>query len=396
MNQDNALSVSESAVCGETCDKQGKPRLFKRIGSFLKKHKVFTGFLCAFMLAVVVYVLSRTFQPFAEFWTRYPSQWVRTLLGWVTSLVKFSLAEVVILLLIPAAVVYTAYSFRQFDKGATFFHAARPLLCFLLAVLTLFLGCFAPAYFRYGLAQNLELERSEVTSKELYETAKAFRDEIAQFEGEIVYPLDGKSFMPYSYSVLVEKINDAYESFASKHGFISTFRSYSKPVAFSDALTYTHIAGIYTFFTGEANVNTNYPDYVKPFTMAHEMAHQRGIAREDEANFVAFLVCLESDDPYIRYSAYVNIYEYLLSALRRADTKKYAELLESSSEGVLCEFDAYAEFFDEYRDSTASAVSGAVNDVSLKAQGQSAGTKSYGLVVDLAVSYFKAGLMQNG
>lgn len=389
MEQDRSLTP-----CGDVQARENKKQgLFKRLATAFKRNKVFSGFFFALLFALVVYFLSRGFSPFAEFWTRYPSQWLRLVLAWLTSLVKFSVAEVLIVILIPGAVAYTAYSFRRLDRGVSFFNVVKPMLCVLFAVLTLFFGCFAPAYFRYGLAENLELEQTEISSESLYNTALAFRDEIALLDSEIAYPLHGKSFMPYSYSVLVEKINDAYESFASKHGFISTFRSRAKPVAFSKAMTYTHIAGVYTFFTGEANVNTNYPDYVKPFTMAHEMAHQRGIAREDEANFVAFLVCKESEDPYIRYSAYVNIYEYLLSALRRADTKKYVELLESSSEGVLCEFDAYAEFFDEYRDSTASAVSGAVNDVSLKAQGQSAGTLSYGLVVELAVAYFEAGLM---
>lgn len=371
-----------------------KPPLFRRIADGLKRHKVFTVLFFALIFALVVYILSRSFATFAEYWTRYPAQWVRVLLGWLTSFVKFSLAEVLIVLLIPLAVVYTGYSFRQFDRGATFFKMACPMLCILFAVLFLFLACFAPGYFRYGLAENLELERSAVSNDSLYNTAEAFRDEIAVLEAEIKYPLEGRSFMPYSHSVLVEKINDAYEKFVPEHDFISTFHSHVKPVAFSDAMTYTHIAGVYTFFTGEANLNTNYPDYVKPFTVAHEMAHQRGIAREDEANFVAFLVCLESDDAYIRYSAYVNIYEYLLSALRRADTERYFQLLESSPKGVLCEFNAYSEFFDKYRESVASSVSGVVNDVSLKAQGQSAGTKSYGLVVELAVAYFEAGLMK--
>ncbi|MBR5279228.1 MAG: DUF3810 family protein, partial [Clostridia bacterium] len=56
---------------------------------------------------------------------------------------------------------------------------------------------------------------------------------------------------------------------------------------------------------------------------------------------------------------------------------------------VLGELIAYSTFFDKYRDSVASDITGAVNDVFLQSQGQSAGIKSYGLVVDLAVAYFK-------
>ena len=155
-------------------------------------------------------------------------------------------------------------------------------------------------------------------------------------------------------------------------------------------MTYTHISGVYTFMTGESNINTNYPDFLMPFTMAHEMAHQRGIAREDEANFVAFLVCISSDDAYIRYSGYANLANYITSALYSADSSKYIDLMSHYLPiEIAKEFAAYSNFFEKYRESTASSVTGAVNNVFLQSQGQSAGTKSYGLVVDLAVAYYK-------
>jgi endo-1,4-beta-mannosidase len=142
--------------------------------------------------------------------------------------------------------------------------------------------------------------------------------------------------------------------------------------------------------TGESNINTNYPDFLAPFTMAHEMAHQRGIAREDEANFVAFLVCIGSDDAYIRYSGYTNVANYIANALNTANYNKYVDMMVNHyPTEVMKEFVAYSDFFDEYRDSTASEVTGVVNNAFLQSQGQSAGTKSYGLVVDLAVAYYK-------
>ena len=125
--------------------------------------------------------------------------------------------------------------------------------------------------------------------------------------------------------------------------------------------------------------------------MAHEMAHQRGIAREDEANFIAFLICLESDDPYILYSAYLNMYEYVSSALYSADRELYSTVVKQKSARISAEQTAFNDFFAKYRDSVASDIAGSVNDSYLKDQGQTAGEKSYGLVVDLAVSYYKGG-----
>jgi len=155
-------------------------------------------------------------------------------------------------------------------------------------------------------------------------------------------------------------------------------------------MTYTHISGVYTMFTGEANINVNYPDYVIPYTAAHELAHQRGIARENEANFVAFLVCLESEDPYIRYSGYLNMYEYVASALYSASPAYYSQVLASLDMRVRYEMIAYSEFFDRYRENVVAEVSEAVNNSYLVIQGTE-GTKSYGMVVDLAVAYLLDG-----
>ena len=195
--------------------------------------------------------------------------------------------------------------------------------------------------------------------------------------------------MVYSLDELNTKLNHAYLSSAEKYPFVQKMASNVKEVALSELMSYTHITGVYTYFTGEANINCVFPDYTIPFTMAHEMAHQRGIAREEEANFVAFLVCLESDDPYILYSAYLNMYEYVANDLYRADKELYSTVVSKKSARISAEQTAYSEFFAKYRDSVASNVASTVNDAYLKEQGQTAGAKSYGLVVDLAVAHYK-------
>ena len=153
-------------------------------------------------------------------------------------------------------------------------------------------------------------------------------------------------------------------------------------------MSYTHITGVYTFFTGEANLNTNFPDYTLPFTAAHELAHQRGFAREDEANFIAFLVCISSDDDYVRYSGYLNLYEYLAGPLSRANKDYYSAIYYSVPENTILEMRAYSKFFDKYRENIAEKVSESVNNSFLTINGTE-GTKSYGMVVDLAVAFYK-------
>ena len=196
--------------------------------------------------------------------------------------------------------------------------------------------------------------------------------------------------MPYDFSVMNEKLNNAYALFEKEHDFFFNFTSRAKPMLLSKGMSYIHMLGMYTYYTGEANINIEFPDYTIPFTTAHEMAHQRGFAREDEANFMAFLVCTASQDPYIRYSGYLNMYEYAASALYRADAAGYKTVYGTLCLEVRYEMQSYDVFFDKYRESAAADVSDALNDAFLKGNGQSAGTASYGLVVDLAAAYYRA------
>lgn len=345
-----------------------------------------------FLFGLVVYLLSRFIPAFAEFWTRYPAQALRFLLAKCTGVLHFSTVEWVVFSLPLLLVAYFFFSNRSLRRDGSAYNYYRwllPLLCGILTILTLFFTAFAPGYFRYSLAKNLSLEDREVSAQELYDTASIVCDEIDQLKGEITFRYNGESIMPYDFDELVEKINQAYAAYAAGEDFVGHFRSRAKPIASSSLFTYTHISGVYTFMTGEVNINVNYPDFIRPFTVAHEFSHQRGIAKEEEANFVAYLVCIGSDDAFIRYSGYANLLQYLMDALGKADSSLYAKLrserLPAEANG---EFSAYSLFFRKYSQSTASNVTGAVNNAFLSSQGEKAGTASYGLVVDLAVAYY--------
>lgn len=86
-------------------------------------------------------------------------------------------------------------------------------------------------------------------------------------------------------------------------------------------MSYADIAGMYFPFTVESNINTDGPFFTIPATMGHEMAHQCGFMREDEANFIGYLACKDATDPLTRYSGYSLAYDYALSALVKADSR---------------------------------------------------------------------------
>ena len=56
-----------------------------------------------------------------------------------------------------------------------------------------------------------------------------------------------------------------------------------------------------------------------PVTIAHEYAHQRGVAAEQEANFVGIMASIASGRPAYVYSGWLYGYQHLSNALYRAD-----------------------------------------------------------------------------
>ena len=104
---------------------------------------------------------------------------------------------------------------------------------------------------------------------------------------------------------------------------------------------------------------------------------------------IAFLVCMESEDNYIRYSALLNVYEYVANALYSADRELYTAVSRTLSDEVRQELRAYNAFFDRYKENVAADISEATNNIYLQSQGSIAGTKSYNMVVDLTVAYYR-------
>lgn len=344
-----------------------------------------------FAASVLVWGICRIWQSFADVWNGSVGAFFRGALAYATGWLPFSVAEY-LLLSLPVIFVCLIVHVWKTETGTR-----RDMIRYLFGifsipavVFSLLMLSFTAGYCTPTLDERLSLDKQPVSSQELYDTAKWLLINVNEQAEQLSYK-NGMAVMPYALSELDDKINDAYKPVCEEYGFIQSLNTSVKPVVLSEIWTYTHIAGVYTFFTGEANINTNFPEYTLPFTVAHEMAHQRGISREEEANFVAFLVCISSDDPYIRYSGYLSVFEYVASALYKADKDMYAGLVsEYMSDAVRLELISFDRFFEKYRDSAASDVVSTVQDAYLQTQGQTQGSQSYGLVTDLAVAYYKS------
>ena len=341
-------------------------------------------------VSALLYFIFTKNAAFSDWFNRHVSTWGRRLLALLSAWSPFSLAEALLLLTPFLLVLLITVGVKHYcDSNRSALVYVGILTSCVCVIAILFVWNFAPGYYGTTLDQKLSLKREKSSAEDLYRTAEVLRADLEELSKEIVFLEDGTSLMPYSYAEMNQKLLDAYDRFCQKQNFIDHFYSRVKPVMLSEPMSYTHITGVYTFFTGEANVNVNFPDYTIPYTAAHELAHQRGIAREDEANFVAFLVCMESEDPYIRYSGCLNLYEYVLLALRSASPRLYRDSYSRLPEQIRAEEAAYSAFFKKYEKNVAASVSQSVNNSYLQSQGAAEGTRSYNMVVDLAVAYYR-------
>ncbi|OON87021.1 hypothetical protein BXO88_05635 [Oribacterium sp. C9] len=179
----------------------------------------------------------------------------------------------------------------------------------------------------------------------------------------------------------------AMEKIGAKFPRLSGHYPFPKPLINSWILSIQQVTGVYSPFTIEANYNRDIPYYDIPFTVCHELSHLRGYMQEEEANFIAILATIGSEDAYFNYSGYVSAWVYAGNALAKADPEKFVELYSRINSYTRQDMQYNNEFWDRYETKIAETQE-KLNDAYLKYNGQSTGVLSYGHVVDLMVVYY--------
>lgn len=361
----------------------------RNVWSEIKKHipKPSLLILCFFVLSLIVYAVSLLSRSFADAVNSSVSHLFRRILSLATELFPFSVFELLLWLFLPIGSLLIVIAVRSSRTSASRIRAIVVLASVLSLVATSYIYTLGIGYRTTELSDKMGLDvTTEISPDQLYKVALKVREEVNDTSQLISYS-EGEARMEYSMTELSKRINSSFSRLVCEYRICKDYPTRAKPVLASGVMSSAGITGIYSFFTGECNINMSYPDYNLPFTVAHEFAHARGICRENEANFVAFLVCIYSDDPFIRYSGYLNLYGYLSNALYRADESLYRELFDGLCEPAYSDMLRASEISHSYGDSLLGRVSDKLNDFYLKSNGTD-GVVSYGYVVRLAVSYY--------
>ncbi len=313
----------------------------------------------------------------------------------VTGLVPFSVAEAGILsgfIVIPAALIIWVIRIMK-ARGERSFYVFRGIINLLclgsLIYFMLMLGC-GINYYREPFSYFADLTIQDSSVDELYglcselaSRASEARAQLTSFDDEGVYQL------PMSQNELEELCLKAYKTAGEEYPVFTGIYPASKAVHFSTFMSRTELTGIFVPFTMEANVNTEASDYSIASTICHEQAHLRGFIREDEANYISYLVCTASDSYDLQYSGLMEALILAGNKLYAGSTELYYEARALYSDGVINDLRANSAYWSQFRDTKISNTTDKLNDSYLKANNQSDGVQSYGRMVDLLLAEYR-------
>lgn len=345
-----------------------------------------------------------------RYYTNGAGQWIVRALAHVSGMVPFSLVELVLwafmiwlLLPVPIAALDVARRRRGLRNVAVCGAARTAGAVGILVTLFYVLWGFNYARADFARRAGWNSARNDF-SDSLNRNAN---DELFRLCAQLVFITNhyyevangcrdlGRPSAPgATFDELDRSVDRAYVRVAELLELHPTFalsRGPAKPVSSSRRMSTLGVAGFYFPFTGEANFNQDAPSCQRPFTIAHEKAHQRCVTGEDEANFIGYLACVTSDDPYVRYSGYLFAQRQLLSELLKVDRERAMLLLEWRYRGVQRDVDWANLYWGTFRGAQQS-VGRAVNNVYLKANRVSGGIKSYQMSARLLVLFAE----QNG
>jgi hypothetical protein len=319
--------------------------------------------------------------------------------GALPGLLPFSVAEVVLLGVLPALAAWLLVRFHREWRASGPRRAAREASLQVLAGLGFVLLSF-------DLAWGMQYARPGLARRHGWATPGAEQATVAEIEA-----LAGG---------FVAATNDAYRR---RHGaddagqptarsdlrrlegdlelgFVAASRAglgrppaqplRLKPLLASPLLSHLGLAGFYFPWTAEPNLNAMVPGSHLPHASAHEMAHALGFAREDEAQLGGYLACVLSPSPDARYSGLLYAQRALLRQLLAHDQAAAQALVRRRLPGVQRDVDHVVAFWQGYEGPPARAAD-AVNDAYLRAQRVPGGIRSYGEGVRLLLLCSRAG-----
>lgn len=297
--------------------------------------------------------------------------------GWV----PFPVWEALLVLIVVGLIAGLIYALRH-----------KKLLGWLTGVLEgavllvfLFMGLWGLNHFAPTIGEQTRLEVREYSVDELKEAAAWYADMASYYAEGVERDGNGDVILP-DFGELSDEAVVSYERLAEYDERFAVSIRGVKPLLLSKAFAYTGTTGIFVCLTGEAGVSTETFPLSQPFTICHELGHSLAVAREDEANYLAFRACRASQNELFQYSGWYSAYVYCFNALYAENPSAARSLWDRCAEELLHDCSVHVDHDKQYEGKVQDTVQ-AVNDAYLKTFDE-AGVQSYGLVVDYLIAEY--------
>lgn len=250
-----------------------------------------------------------------------------------------------------------------------------------------FVGLWGLNYFAPSMQERMNLPEKQFTAQELREATEYFRDKANATASGVERDENGV-MCAGDFEELSLAAGDGYKVLAKRYSCFDGSTARVKPLLTSKLMGAAGTTGVFVAFTGESGVSSTTFAASVPETMCHEIAHRMAFAREDEANFAAFLACMENGRADFLYSGYYSAFIYCYNALYAVDANAAAEVMAGASTELAADLRAASRHYDEVEDKTAVEVHEAVYDTYLKSFSVESGVQSYGDAVDLLTTWY--------
>lgn len=348
-------------------------------------------------LCTVLCAVSRSSAAFADSYRDNVFLKLQAVFGRISGALPFSLGEAMIALAVFGGItLITVYIVLMIQKKGK--RGRISAVCSLIALwivsfvmLTETLNCFI-MYQCSSFASVHGISEDKFTAEQLYSLAMTITEKCNEAEALIKRDNDGNMLLTCD---VYDETKTAMQNISSEYPTLSGYYPDPKGILCSGVMTRFDLLGIYFPFSLEANYNKDMYNSELPDTICHEFAHLKGWIKEDEANFIAFRACTESDSPELVYSGYMSALSYLRSKVYRESSisdEDKAALFSAANDNVVHDLVEKGRIFREVKETklgtAMSAVSDKAMETSLRLNGVTDGVKSYGRFVDLLLNYY--------
>ena len=356
---------------------------------FFKKYKKLHIWLLADLAVTGLFLLLRGNRTLMNALTRHVTEPLKRGLANAAYLVEFSVAEMIyavafgaVLLLLGAAVRTLAQS-RQ--KRQTLYRMVLGAACMALSIYAAFSLLWGVNYYTDTFQDKSGIYGRAASVEELTQLTEFFAQKAADSAFGVIRTEEG-SYAELRSEILARSTG-IYENIYEEFPFLRQEDRVPKALALSDVCSLLDFTGFFFPFTGEANLNVHCPAVFLPTTIVHELAHQRGIASEQECNFIAIAAATASDDPVYQYAGWLMAYVHTGNALYRVAPEKWKEIREGLPYEV--QLDLYENsLYWQSMEGPLANISSTAYDAMLKNYGDEDGVQSYGTVVDMLITYY--------